>query len=269
MNLENFISFCRATRRLGGNIILKQFERQDARHKWVSSFTALSFTFLSAFPGLPVETALSVPTTVATQVEATQVVIPTETPSDELCQFKRDLREIKKAHETTTQDQEVLCQQKSQPDTEVIDPSIKENLEKQLIIEEVTEGSPIHAMAGSIAHFDKSIAGLLVGIAKKESSWGEHSPSKGGEDCYNYWGYKGAGGRGTAMGYACFASREEAVETVGARLEKLVEKRASSDPSRLVTSWKCGNSCATHSKESVSKWVSDVHKYYSQIALQK
>lgn len=264
MNLENFLSFCRTiTRRLGGHIISKQFSRQGSGNKWLSSFAALSFTFFSAFPGLPNQAALPAPTPIVAQQEMA-AALPELTP-EELCQLEHDIRDIKEAHEASLQEQEVPCQKNTQ--NLVLDTSSKENIDKQLTIEEVTEGYPIHEMSESIARFDKSVAGLLVGIAKKESSWGEHAPSKGGQDCYNYWGYKGAAGRGTSMGYACFSSREEAVEIVGNRLVKLVEKRASSEPSRLVTSWKCGNSCASHSKESVSKWVSDVHKYYSQIAL--
>lgn len=267
MNLENFLSFCRTTRRLGGHIISKQFKRQGSGQKWLSSFAALSFTFFSAFPGLPTQVALPALEAQSAEVAGAATIAeePLKVTPEELCQLERDIRDIKKAHTESLQEREVPCQKNTKNLS--LDTESKEDIEKQLNIEEVTEGYPIYEMAGSIASFDKSVAGLLVGIAKKESSWGEHSPSKGGQDCYNYWGYKGAGGRGASMGYACFESREEAVETVGNRLERLVEKRASSSPSQLVTSWKCGNSCAGHSKESVSKWISDVEQYYRKIAL--
>ncbi len=119
-------------------------------------------------------------------------------------------------------------------------------------------------MAPEIAKQEPEIAALIVGIARKESQWGLRSPKKGG-DCFNYWGFKGKGGRGVGMGHACFATREEAVEKIANRLERLVEKRGTSRPSALVTTWKCGSSCAGHSKESVNKWVSDVNQYYTKV----
>jgi hypothetical protein len=261
MNLENFIRFRRFIRQLGGDIISKQFKRQHSGHKWLSSFTALSFTFFSAFPALPNEMPLDVKAE-----PAVEVVEETKPPSEEICDFKKDIRGIQEAIGETPEQEELQCGKEVQTEI-VIDTQSADELAIEVTIEEIASGHPLQEMAPSIARFDKSVAGLLVGIAKKESNWGKHSPSKGGEDCFNYWGYKGSGGRGTAMGYACFSTREEAVETVGNRLVRLVEARSSSAPSSLVTSWKCGNSCATHSKESVSKWISDVQQYYSQIAL--
>lgn len=135
-------------------------------------------------------------------------------------------------------------------------------------LEELLEGYPLQKMAPEIAKRDPEIAALIVGIARKESQWGVRSPKKNG-DCFNYWGFKGAGGRGVGMGHACFATREEAVEKIANRLEKLVRKRGTSKPSAMVTTWKCGSSCAGHSKESVNKWVSDVNQYYSKVLAMK
>lgn len=135
-------------------------------------------------------------------------------------------------------------------------------------LEELLEGYPLQKMAPEIAKRDPEIAALIVGIARKESQWGVRSPKKNG-DCYNYWGFKGAGDRGVGMGHACFATREEAVEKIANRLEKLVDKRGTSKPSALVTTWKCGSSCAGHSKESVNKWVSDVNQYYTKVLAMK
>ncbi len=132
-------------------------------------------------------------------------------------------------------------------------------------IENMTKGHPISEMSEEIADLRPEIAALVVGIAKKESNWGKRSPSKQGKDCYNYWGFKGAGERGTSMGHACFADRKEAVQKISKRLEKLVDKKGTSKPSALVTTWKCGSSCAGHSKESVNKWVSDVNGYYTKV----
>ena len=67
-----------------------------------------------------------------------------------------------------------------------------------------------------------------------------------------------------AMGHGCFGSPEEAVQAVGNRIAKLVEMRQTSEPKNMII-WKCGSSCATHSKESVSKWIADVDLYYRQI----
>jgi hypothetical protein len=132
-------------------------------------------------------------------------------------------------------------------------------------ITSLTAGYPIAQMAASIARYDRPIAALLVGIAKKESNWGRRVPVLDGQDCYNYWGFKGAGSRGIALGHGCFGSPQEAVEKVGNRIAELVDSRSTSEP-RNFTIWKCGSSCATHSPESVRKWVSDVDQYYCLLA---
>ncbi len=132
-------------------------------------------------------------------------------------------------------------------------------------IRTMVAGTPIEAMSPFIANYDREVAGLLIGIAKKESSWGEHVPvDASGSDCFNYWGYKSAGTRGTAMGHACFGSPEEAVSVVGDRLTELVNMRKTSSPSSMII-WKCGSSCAAHSPESVRKWIADVDLYYKKI----
>jgi hypothetical protein len=129
----------------------------------------------------------------------------------------------------------------------------------------LVKGYPIETMVPTIAKYDREIAGLIVGIAKKESDWGKHAPSDGAGDCFNYWGYKGASARGTAMGYACFGSPVEAAQIVGDRIAELVAKRQASSPEKLIV-WKCGNTCAGHSPESVRSWISGVRVYYDRIA---
>jgi hypothetical protein len=123
---------------------------------------------------------------------------------------------------------------------------------------------PMGDMAPAIARQDRTVAAFLVGIAKKESDWGKHAPSLEGRDCYNYWGYKGAGGRGTALGYACFATSEEAVETVGGRIGHFVYSTRRDTPAEMVI-WKCGSSCAGHDPEGVRKWIADVSMYYQKV----
>jgi len=123
---------------------------------------------------------------------------------------------------------------------------------------------PIKEMVPFIANkSDRRVAALVVGIAKKESNWGVHAPSKNGETCYNFWGYKGAGSRGSALGYGCFATAEEGVETISRRIQDLVNKKVD-NPSRMVV-WKCGSSCAGHDPAGVKKWISDVSLYFNKI----
>lgn len=142
-------------------------------------------------------------------------------------------------------------------------PNDSENsFEKKLY--SIVGNAPIKEMVPYIAKKeDRRVAGLIVGIAKKESDWGRHSPSKGGETCYNFWGYKGAGSRGTAMGYGCFASAQEGVEAIAGRIQDLVDKKVD-NPSRMVV-WKCGSSCAGHDPAGVRKWISDVSLYFNKI----
>jgi hypothetical protein len=127
---------------------------------------------------------------------------------------------------------------------------------------EIVGESPIKEMIPFIAKRDKRTAAFLVAIAKKESSFGEHAPSLDGQDCHNYWGYKGSAGRGKSLGYACFASPEEAIEIVGNRIEVLVNKDHNT-PARMVNTWKCGTSCA--GDPGAPGWVSTVALYFEKI----
>lgn len=121
---------------------------------------------------------------------------------------------------------------------------------------------PIAEMVPYISQQDKTTAAFLIGIAKKESDWGKHSPSKNGRNCYNYWGYKG-GYNLTSSGYSCFDSPEQAVEEVGGRITELINKDVNTPQKMLV--WKCGASCAGHDPEGVRKWVSDVSLYFYKL----
>ena len=128
---------------------------------------------------------------------------------------------------------------------------------------EITGDAPIKEMVPFISKRDEKVAAFLIGIAKKESGWGEHVPLLNGQDCYNYWGYKGAASRGSAMGYACFSNPEEAVEIVGNRLEVLIGKNHTTASKMLI--WKCGSSCAGHDPKGVESWVSTVSLYFNKI----
>lgn len=131
-------------------------------------------------------------------------------------------------------------------------------------VSEILAGSPMMVMTPFISQQEKQVAAFLVGIAKKESDWGRHAPSLDGRDCYNYWGYKGQGKRGMAMGYACFDTPEEAVRVVGGRLRELSIFGHRSTPAQMII-WKCGSSCAGHSPESVNSWIASVSMYYDKI----
>lgn len=129
-------------------------------------------------------------------------------------------------------------------------------------IYEIVGEAPIKEMVPYISKRDDRVAAFLIGIAKKESSFGYASPSKDGKTCYNYWGYKGSAGRGTGMGYACFASAEEAVTIVGNRIEVLIEKNRST-PAKMVDTWKCGTSCK--GDPGAPGWVSTVALYFDKL----
>ena len=64
-------------------------------------------------------------------------------------------------------------------------------------------------------------------------------------------------------GHTCFNSRQDAVDTVAKRLERLIHSEQLNTPEKLVV-WKCGFSCQGHSRESVRKWIADVDMYYSK-----
>lgn len=133
-------------------------------------------------------------------------------------------------------------------------------------VEKLVGDYPIAQMAEIIAKQDKTTAAFLVGIAKKESNWGKRVPrAEDGSDCYNYWGYRGAGSRGIAMGHGCFGSPEEAVGVVGGRIDTLVHEYNFRTAAEMVV-WKCGWSCDGHSNQSVKKWIADVALYKGKIA---
>jgi hypothetical protein len=137
----------------------------------------------------------------------------------------------------------------------------KTNVSEQIY--QIVGNAPIREMVPSIMKLDQRVAAFVIGIAKKESDWGRHAPTQGGRTCFNYWGYKGTGSRGTSMGYACFGSTEEAVEIVGKRIGTLVDKNINEPRKMLV--WKCGASCAGHDPGGVAKWVSDVSLYFGKV----
>ncbi|HBO17120.1 MAG: hypothetical protein UR69_C0002G0225 [Candidatus Moranbacteria bacterium GW2011_GWE2_35_2-] len=128
---------------------------------------------------------------------------------------------------------------------------------------EMTKGYPIEKMIPLISRQDEEIAAFLISIAKKESNWGKRVPRLNGEDCYNYWGYRGIREKMGTGGHTCFDSPQDAVRTVSARIKKLIEQDVNT-PSKMVV-WKCGYSCNGHSDYSVKKWINDVDYYFGKI----
>jgi hypothetical protein len=122
--------------------------------------------------------------------------------------------------------------------------------------------SPIARMIPAISRQNEKTALFLIAIAKKESNWGKYSPKKGKKECYNYWGYRGTYNQ-TASGYSCFDSESQAVRVVGKRINELIGQGVDT-PEKMIV-WKCGESCAGHSAQSVRKWISDVDYYYHKI----
>lgn len=132
-------------------------------------------------------------------------------------------------------------------------------------IRSMVKGYPIEEMLPYIFAQDRLTAAFLVGIAKKESNWGKRIPVLDGQDCFNYWGYRGIRRMMGTGGHTCFNSRKDAVETVAARLERLTQSEKLDTPEKMIV-WKCGFSCQGHSRESVKKWISDVDMYFSQLS---
>ena len=145
---------------------------------------------------------------------------------------------------------------------EQIEEARKEKFQSQ--IREMVKGYPIEKMLPYIFEQDEIVAAYLVAIAKKESNWGKRVPVLNGEDCYNYWGYRGIRDRMGSGGHTCFDSRRDGVETVGKRIAWFVHEKKRETPEELVV-WKCGFSCAGHSNYSVKKWIDDVDFYFSKM----
>ena len=127
----------------------------------------------------------------------------------------------------------------------------------------MVEGFPMEEMVPALSTRKKEVAAYLVAIAKKESNWGKHTPKKNGQECYNFWGYRGKENT-TDSGYSCFDSPEHAVEVVGNRIERLIDQKIDT-PAKMVV-WKCGRDCeAAGGQAAANKWIADVASYYNKL----
>lgn len=146
---------------------------------------------------------------------------------------------------------------------ETYDQNKKENaLEKE--IRNMVKGYPIETMVTEIAKQDKIVAAFMIAIAKKESSWGVHVPVYQGQDCFNYWGWRGKNPVGSG-GHTCFDSPEDAIDTVAARIAILIDEYGRNTPEKMVV-WKCGRDCkTTGGQAAANKWISDVNLYFKKL----
>jgi hypothetical protein len=135
----------------------------------------------------------------------------------------------------------------------------QEEFEKEIL--KIVKGTPMAKMSSLIAKQDRTVAAFLVGIAKKESNLGKRVPVLNGQDCFNYWGYRGIRERMGSGGHTCFDSPEDAIETVAGRLERLV--KADVDTPQEMVLWKCGSACS--SDPNAQKWINDVNLYFSRL----
>lgn len=131
-------------------------------------------------------------------------------------------------------------------------------------VQNMVKGYPIEAMLPYIFEQDRLTVAFLIGIGRKESNWGKRVPVLDGQDCFNYWGYRGVRRLMGTGGHTCFNSSQDAVETVAKRLNTLIYSEELNTPEKMIV-WKCGFSCNGHSRESVKKWISDVDMYFKQL----
>jgi hypothetical protein len=130
-------------------------------------------------------------------------------------------------------------------------------------VRSLVKGSPMEKMIPYISQKEKRVAAFLVSIAKKESNWGKRSPRLNGNDCFNYWGYRGQSGEITRDGFTCFKNPKQAVDTVSRRMNDLIYKSNLDTPQKLVV-WKCGWDCSWDNPIAVKKWASDVDYYFQK-----
>lgn len=129
---------------------------------------------------------------------------------------------------------------------------------------QMVKGYPIEVMLPYIFKQDRDVAMFLIAIGKKESNWGKRVPILNGQDCYNYWGYRGVRDKMGTGGHTCFNDPEDAINTVAKRIKTLVQEKQLNTPAKMIV-WKCGSSCAGHSPEGVRKWISDVDMYVQKL----
>ncbi|EKD58687.1 MAG: hypothetical protein ACD_56C00069G0001 [uncultured bacterium] len=198
-------------------------------------FGMVMMTFVYRYLGQGAAADQSLPTVPVSQIVSSQRSAIADTSND-VEEFTKQVLEIEKEND-------------------------KKYLEKE--IREMVKGYPIEKMAPYIAQQDRTVAAFVIAIAKKESAWGERAPVLNGQDCFNYWGYRGKRKLMGTGGHTCFNSPKDAVETVSKRIATLVEEHGKDTPAKMVDTWKCGTSCSGDA--GAPKWISDVTMYFNKL----
>ena len=129
----------------------------------------------------------------------------------------------------------------------------------------LVKGHPIEVMIPYIVERDRKTAAYLIGIAKKESNWGERHPVLAGVDCYNYWGFRLQSERMGSGGHTCFSNPREAVNAVSDRIAQIIQRNDVNSAKDMLV-WKCGTDCsATGGQVAANKWARDVDKYAKKV----
>ncbi len=170
-------------------------------------------------------------------------------------QIKKDYKKTQNSKKENVQYNEMLPPN---------DKKSKEQLDFEKRAKEMVAGYPIEKMLPYIFKQDREVASYLIAIAKQESGWGKRKPVLNGNDCYNYWGYRGKRKKMGSGGHSCFDSREEAVKVVGKRIHELVYDYNKTTVEKMIV-WKCGKSCEGHSKEGVNRWIKTIKTYKNSL----
>lgn len=156
----------------------------------------------------------------------------------------------------------ILCQAK------IVEQKNPQEIKKEILrkdLQTLVEGHPIEEMIPFISNKDRKTAAYIIGIAKKESAWGERKPVLNGEDCYNYWGFRAKRERMGSGGHTCFDTPKEAVDAVATRIDQIIERNDAQSAKDMIV-WKCGSDCSvTGGQAAADKWIEDVDMYAEKV----
>ncbi|MEA3322977.1 MAG: hypothetical protein U9Q12_02035 [Patescibacteria group bacterium] len=182
--------------------------------------------------------------------------VPVNTKNDDEAEEQEKTTDVKSMDSVTKKDAKSDEKKVENTDSEY-------SLEREAY--ELVKGYPIEKMLPHILKLDPEVAKFYIAIAKQESAWGKRVPVLNGQDCYNYVGYRSQRKLMGSGGHTCFNSRKDAVETVGKRIHELIYEYDRATAESLVV-WKCGSSCATHSPESVNRWINVIDTYHKKLS---
>jgi hypothetical protein len=169
------------------------------------------------------------------------------------------------AQEQIENEDENISQKYANIDSQYFTQLLSEEDLPQAVLEkkmrEMVSGYPIEKMVPRIAEKSPVVAAFMISIARQESEWGKHVPVYQGEDCWNYWGWRGKNPVATG-GHTCFSSPEDAVDTVAKRLEFLVGNQKLNTPAKMII-WKCGD-CSWDNQRDMQRWISAVNMYFQK-----